>query len=85
MSDGEKFADVFNAAADGIANAAISDEYWADFHGRYPESPVTRAAIGRNFLSTGQTPSATYRLGMHDAYRGIGEVFAKVAAAEHTP
>lgn len=86
MSDAEKYAKVFRAAADGIANSVCTREQHAEniWYRSQPYEEVVRRWLtgypgdGINASHQGDP----YRLGMWMAYRSMAEMFEKIVEAE---
>ena len=80
MSDAQKYADVFLAAAAGIAEGVLPRETYA-LWGDKATAPYLAIAHGW-LASSAERPKDVHRLVMFEAYMGIGDLFAKIAEAE---
>lgn len=82
MTDAEKFAKVFRAAADGVANGVFTreqyDSWVKDDHEGVFRPGGYEAEVRRALLRRGSDHS----LAMFDAFSGVAVMFEKIAESE---
>ena len=93
MSDAEKYAKIFRAAADGIAEGAVPRASYEAKYGGWKDDPdhghMTYAWAVRYALTPSKHPMMSndgdpYRLGMWDAFNGVATMFEKIVAEEQS-